>query len=232
MALLTALVTSAAVTSLVTWNDSQPITAGDDVTRPFDVVATSTDGASNDTDTDYFWSPTMTSSTEENYLRLLSSSENYFRLPTTTPGAGAHFRSQRIAITRSIRLYGIVVAACLATVVAVALTAACVVVHGGSSSADRPWESSWFRRGSWCGRLIRRRSTAADMAAAATSGGGDGDYIYRPLGTGTGSALEDRSEPKPEVELDDLSASEPEVFWTIARYWTQKCIACDRKWFE
>jgi len=180
MALLTALLTSAAVTSsLVAWNDSRPFTAGDDATRPFD-VATSTDGASNDTD--YFRFPTSTSS------------EIYFRLAaTTTRGPDEHLRSQRVAIARSIRLYGIVVAACLAAVVAVALTAACVVAHGAAPSAGggdpRGWES-WFRRGgSWCGRL-RRRSTAADLDAAATSGAGDGDYIYRPLGTGTGSGLD------------------------------------------
>lgn len=183
MALVTALLTSAAVTSLVTWNDSRPIIAavGDDVTRAFD-GATSTDGTSNDTD---FPSPTMTSLSS-------SSSENYFRLRPTTRGPAEHLRSQRIAITRSIRLYGIVVAACLATVVAVALTAACVVAHGGTPSAGR-WES-WFRRGSWCGRF-HRRSTAADLgSAAASGGGGDGDYIYRPLGTGTGSALDDEYE--------------------------------------
>ena len=170
--------TSAAVTSLVTWNDSLPITAGDDATRAFG-VATSTDGASNDVD---FRSPTTTS---ENYFRLRPTTT------TTTPDRVAHLRSQRVAITRSIRLYGIVVAACLATVVAVALAAACVVAHGGTPITDG---GSWFRRGSWCSRF-RRRSTAADLAAAMTiGGGGDGDYIYRPLGTGTGSALDDEYE--------------------------------------
>jgi len=172
MALLTTLLTSAAVTSLVTWNDSRPITIGDDVTRAFDVPAATT----NDTD---FRSPTMTSS------------ENYFRLRPTAPGSAENLRSQRIAITKSMRLYGIVVAACLAAVVAVALTAACVVAHGGTPTTDR-WDS-WLRRGSWCSR-VRRRSTAADLAAAATSGGSDGDYIYRPLGTGNGSALDDEYE--------------------------------------
>ena len=177
MVLLTALLTSAAVTSLVTWNgvtDSQTTTAvgsrAYDFTTSPDVQSPPT---GNDTD---FRSP-MTS-------------EGDFRsvLPTTTAG---YRREQRAVITRSIRLYGIVVAACVATVLAVALAAACVMTGGGGggsrSSAVR-WTSPWFRR------LRCRRSAAAHDSAAATSGAGDSDYIYRPLGTGTGSRLDDEYE--------------------------------------
>jgi len=74
------------------------------------------------------------------------------------------------------------VAACVATVVAVALAAACVVAHGGPQSSARC--GSWLRR-------FNRRS-AADLGTAANSG--DSDYIYRPLGTGTGNRLDDEYE--------------------------------------
>ena len=175
MALLTALLTSAAVTSLVTWNDvsdSQSTTlctVGDDVTSASDVT-TSADSRSYTTPNDAdFRSSTMTS-------------EDHLRLRATTRGPVDHLQSQRRAITRSIRLYGIVVAACVATVVAVALAAACVVARGGSPSSVH-WRS-------WLSRFNRR--SAADLAAATS--GGDGDYIYRPLGTGRGSRLDDEYE--------------------------------------
>jgi len=79
-----------------------------------------------------------------------------------------------------------VVAACVATVVAVALATACVVVRGasGTPGTGRRWGSSLCRQ-------FNRRS-AANLAAA--TGNGDGDYIYRPLGTGTGSRLDEEYE--------------------------------------
>jgi len=178
MALLTALLTSAAVTSLVTWNDVSDnrttvalYTVSDNTTHAFDVTSADTRSQPTTNDAD-FRSPTTTS-------------VNYFLLRPTIRSPGDHLRSQRIAITRSIRLYGIVVAACVATVVAVALAAACVVVRGTSASTPCSGRcGSWFRR-------FNRRS-AADLAAATS--GGDGDYIYRPLGTGTGNRLDDEYE--------------------------------------
>ena len=174
MAVITALLTSAAVTTLVTWNDvndnrfTTSSTVSDDMTVAFE-VATSTDvrsySASNQTD---LQSPKMTP--EDLRLRL------------TTRRPVDDVRSQRIAITRSIRLYGIVVAACVATVLAVAMAAACVVARGSSSTAVH-W-GSWFHR-------FNRRSPAHLAVSACPS---DGDYIYRPLGTGTGSRLDDEYE--------------------------------------
>jgi len=178
MALLTTLLTSAAVTSLVTWNDVSDnrttvasYTVSDNTTLAFDAASADTRSQPTINDAD-FRSPTSTS-------------VNYFRLRPTTRSPGDHLRSQRIAITRSIRLYGIVVAACVATVVAVALAAACVVVRGTSTSTPNAGR---------CGSLFRRlnRRSAADLAAA--TGSGDGDYIYRPLGTGTGNRLDDEYE--------------------------------------
>jgi len=173
MALLTALLTSAAVTSVVTWNDvtdNRSTAVSEDTTRAFDVTASANAAAH----------PTLN---ESDFRYWTITSEGYFRLyPTTIRGPIDHLRSQRIAITRSIRLYGIVVAGCVATVVAVALAAACVVAHGGPSSSAR-W-SSWLRRFS--------RRSAADLGTATISG--DSDYIYRPLGTGTGNRLDDEYE--------------------------------------
>lgn len=170
MALLTALLTSAAVTSLVTWNESRYMTSSDSVTR----VTTLADDISHTTPNDTgFRFPTTTS-------------ENYFRLRPTTLFITNHLRSQRVAITRSMRLYGVVVATCLAAVVAVSLAAACFVVHGGTASGTvHHHRRSWFR-------LFGRRQMTSDLAAATS--GGDADYIYRPLGTGTGSRLDDEYE--------------------------------------
>jgi len=177
MALLTALFTSAAVTSLVTWNgnrsDTSYTTSGD-ITRAFD-ASVSSDAVSHPTlnSTD-FRSPTTTSD-----FHILS-------MRSTTAGTVEHVRSERVAIAKSIRLYGIVVAACLATVVAVALAATCVVARGGSPTTATRWGSSWLRQ-------LHRGHAVAELAAAA--GGGDSDYIYRPLGTGlTGNRLDDEYE--------------------------------------
>jgi len=177
MALLTALLTSAAVTSLVTWNDvienrsTASYAVSDDVTGAFDVTTPADTGSHPTSNAADFRSPTTTS-------------EDYFRLRRTTRGPFDHLRSQRLAITRSIRLYGIIVAACVSTVLAVALAAACVVVRGGQSTSGR-W-GSCFRR------FRPNRRSAADLPT--TTSGVDGDYIYRPLGTGTGNRFDDEYE--------------------------------------
>ena len=144
---------------------------GGEYWRAFDVTTSTNTRLHPTSNASDVWYPTTTTS------------EGYFRLFPTVSGPADHLRSQRMAITRSIRLYGIVVAACVATVVAVTLAAACIVAHGGSPTTVN-W-SSWFRR-------LGRGRSAADLGTA--SSGGDSDYIYRPLGTGTGNRLDDEYE--------------------------------------
>ena len=128
MALLTALLTSAAVTSLVTWSD---VTTD---SRPTTVGADNRTAGAFDVTTSVSTQPHTTSSDDSDFRRTSMTSEGYFRSLPTTRRTVNHLRSQRVAITRSIRLYGIVVAGCVATVVAVALAAVCVVSHGGPLS--------------------------------------------------------------------------------------------------
>jgi len=177
MALLTALMTSAAVTSLVTWTDvttdSRPTSvSGDNTTGAFDV----TTSVLNIT------RPHTTSNDHSDFGYTTMTSQNYFRLLPSTRRPVDHLLSERVAITRSIRLYGIVVAACVGTVVAVALAAVCVISRGGPLSSVHC--SSWLRR-------FKRHATS-DLATSA--GSTDSDYIYRPLGSATGSRLDDEYE--------------------------------------